>query len=75
MIAVKERKRMLLDDIDMDWTYTDTQVSAFRKMWQQDAGIGDIATELGWEPTKVALMVIDQAEKGLIEQRRLGLGV
>lgn len=75
MIAKQERTHMLLDDLDMDWTYTDAELNRFREMWTNDESIGDIAAELNWTLLKVGLMVIEQAEKGLIEQRGQGLGV
>lgn len=73
MIARQERTHMLLDDLDIDWTFTTSEVKRFREMWRADASIGDIARELDWAPLKVGLMIIDQAEKGLIEQRVQGL--
>lgn len=73
MIAAQERTHMLLDDLDIDWTFTTSEVKRFREMWRADASIGDIAKELDWAPLKVGLMIIDQAEKGLIEQRDNGL--
>lgn len=73
MIAAQEQTHMLLDDLDIDWTFTTREVQTFRTMWRADASIGDIAKELDWAPLKVGLMIIDQAEKGLIEQRVQGL--
>lgn len=73
MIAAKEQTHMLLDDLDIDWTFTSSEARTFRTMWRADESIGDIAKELDWVPLKVGLMIIDQAEKELIEQRVQGL--
>lgn len=75
MLAAQEQTHIILEDLNIDWSFTKSDAKRFREMWRTDASIGDIAAELNWEPMKVGLMVIDQAEKGLIERRRQGLGL
>lgn len=62
------KERSLLTTFSTDFA-RDSEVKTFCAMWRVDKSIGDIATELGWVPLKVGLLIIDKAEKGLIEQR------
>ena len=41
--------------------------------WNDDAGLDAIAAELGRSQLEVTLLVIEQAELGLIEQQRQGI--
>ncbi|WP_342512815.1 helix-turn-helix domain containing protein [Sporosarcina sp. FSL K6-1522] len=73
MIAAKERTHMLLDDLDIDWTFKESELLAFRSMWNDGAGLGTIAEELSRSQLEITLLVIEQAELGLIEQRQQGI--
>ncbi|MEK5038789.1 helix-turn-helix domain containing protein [Sporosarcina sp. FSL K6-3457] len=73
MIARQEQTHMLLDDLDIDWTFTTSEVKTFREMWRDGAGLDTIATELGRSQLEATLLVIEQAELGEIEQRQHGV--
>lgn len=47
MIHSKEQKRVLLDDVDIDWVFTERETDVFRSMWKMDMSIDSIAEELG----------------------------
>ena len=55
----------ILEQLKLEWTGADLQ--AFRSMWMSRVPIPDIAEQLGCSAAEVALLVIDQAEKELIE--------
>lgn len=73
MIAAKERTHMLLDDLDIGWTFRESEVQMFRLMWNDGAGLDSIAEELGRSQLEITLLVIEQAELGLIDQRQQGI--
>lgn len=73
MIAAKEQKRMLFGQLDIDWLITSSETHTLRVMWNDGAGLDTIAAELGRSQFEVTLLVIEQAELGLIEQRRHGV--
>lgn len=47
MIHAKEQKRVLLDDVDINWVFTERETDLFRALWEADAGLDSIAEELG----------------------------
>ena len=58
----------ILEQLKLEWTGADLQ--AFRSMWMSRVPMPDIAERLGCSAAEVALLVIDQAEKGT--NRRVG---
>ena len=53
MIHAKEQKRVLLDDVDIDWVFTERETDLFRALWEADAGLDSIAEELGRKPLEI----------------------
>ncbi|PEW53545.1 helix-turn-helix domain containing protein, partial [Bacillus cereus] len=50
-------------------------VVRFREMWSQGMSLPKMAKALRRHQAEVALLVIDQADKYLIENRPIGLGI
>ena len=73
MIHAKEQKRVLLDDVDIDWVFTDRETEVFKTMWEADMGMDSIAEELGRKPLEIGLLIIEQAELGEIQVRQQGI--
>ena len=73
MIHAKEQKRVLLDDVDIDWVFTERETDVFRAMWEADMGMDSIAKELGRKPLEIGLLIIEQAELGEIQVRQQGI--
>ncbi|KAA0941601.1 hypothetical protein FQ087_20810 [Sporosarcina sp. ANT_H38] len=73
MIHAKEQKRVLLDDVDINWVFTVQETDVFRAMWVANMSLDSIAEELGRKPLEIGLLIIEQAELGKIEARQQGI--
>ncbi|MEK5068084.1 helix-turn-helix domain containing protein [Sporosarcina sp. FSL K6-1508] len=73
MILAKEQKRILLDEVDINWEFTDKETLVFRELWERGEDITEIADWLRRPALEVALLIIEQAELGYIKQRENGL--
>ncbi|ADH07139.1 MULTISPECIES: hypothetical protein [Bacillus cereus group] len=62
-----------LEEANFIWDERD--VIRFREMWNQGMSLPKMAKTLRRHQVEVALLVIDQADKYLIENRPLGLGI
>lgn len=65
--------QLLLDSMDIDWIVRAGEPERFRELWNDGENIEEIAEQLKRKPFEVALMVMEQAERGRIEQRSNGL--
>lgn len=73
-MAVKvEVKRVLLEDSAIKWIWSESELIRFRDMWNEGVKIHDIAKEFRVNKKTIALLVMDQADEGMIEQRKGGL--
>jgi len=63
---------VLLDELDINWTATSDELELFRDFWDRGLNGLEIANRMGRTSTEVALLIIDQAERGEIEIRRRG---
>lgn len=73
MLAAQERKYVLFDDVTVKWIWNDWELIKFREMWKEGVGIFDLAKEFKCNKRSIALLVMDQAERGFIRQRNKGL--
>lgn len=73
MIQAKEKKRILLDEVDIDWEITERQTIVFRKMWEEGKSIFEISKKLRLDTDVIALLIFEQAKLGHIEQRKHGI--
>ncbi|PEJ14340.1 helix-turn-helix domain containing protein [Bacillus toyonensis] len=74
--ALKESRLKIyiaLEEANFIWDERD--VIRFREMWNQGVSLPEMAEELRRHHAEVALLVIDQADKYLIENRPIGLGI
>ncbi|PEZ81865.1 helix-turn-helix domain containing protein [Bacillus cereus] len=74
--AMKESRLKIyiaLEDANFIWDERD--IIRFREMWKQDMGLPEMAKALRRHQSEVALLVIDQADKYMIENRQMGLGI
>ncbi|WP_243523707.1 helix-turn-helix domain containing protein [Bacillus pseudomycoides] len=62
-----------LEEANFIWDERD--VIRFREMWEQGMDLVDMAKALRRHQAEVALLVIDQADKYMIENRSIGLGI
>lgn len=65
--------QLLLDSMDIDWIVRAGEPELFHELWNDGESIEEIAEQLKRKPFEVALMVMEQAERGRIEQRSNGL--
>ena len=73
MIQIREEKRTLLDDVDINWVFTVRETEAFKTMWNRQVNIETIAKRLKRPVLEIGCLIIEQAELGNIEDRRHGL--
>ena len=74
--AMKESRLKIyiaLEEANFLWDERD--VIRFREMWNQGMSLPKMAKALRRHQAEVALLVIDQADKYLIENRPIGLGI
>ncbi|MGE1041240.1 helix-turn-helix domain containing protein [Bacillus wiedmannii] len=74
--AMKESRLKIyiaLEEANFIWDERD--VIRFCEMWNQGMSLPEMAEELRRHQVEVALLVIDQADKYLIENRPIGLGI
>ncbi|PIC81050.1 hypothetical protein CSV75_04525 [Sporosarcina sp. P18a] len=71
--ARNEPTILILDDIEIKWTWKESELLHFREMWSDGVPINDLARELKTNKRSVALLVMDQEMKDEIEQRKFGL--
>lgn len=73
VVQLKEVKRTLLDELDINWVFTERETDVFRDMWKRRKSIEDIAKKLKRPPLEIGLLIIEQAELGNIGQRKRGI--
>ncbi|MEN3132532.1 helix-turn-helix domain containing protein [Bacillus albus] len=74
--AMKESRLKVyiaLEEANFIWDERD--VIRFREMWSQGISLPKMAKALRRHQAEVALLVIDQADKYMIENRPIGLGI
>lgn len=62
-----------LEEANFIWDERD--VIRFREMWEKNMSLSDMAKALRRHQAEVALLVIDQADKYMIGNRSIGLGL
>lgn len=73
MIQKKEERRILLDNVEIDWEFTVRETLVFQMMWRSGESAEKIAKKLKRPMLEIGLLIIEQAELGNIEQRRRGM--
>lgn len=73
VVQLLDRKRILFDNVEIDWFVTERQTIIFRKMWKDGYSIFDIAEKLELDTDVVALLIMEQSILGRIKQRRKGI--
>ncbi|HFJ9356112.1 TPA: helix-turn-helix domain containing protein [Bacillus cereus] len=74
--AMKESRLKIyiaLEEANFIWDERD--VIRFREMWKQGMSLPKMAKALRRHQAEVALLVIDQADQGVITNRPIGLGI
>ncbi|HDR7447377.1 TPA: helix-turn-helix domain containing protein [Bacillus toyonensis] len=74
--AMKESRLKIyiaLEEANFIWDERD--IIRFREMWKQDMSLPEMAKALRRHQSEVVLLVIDQADKYMIENRPIGLGI
>ena len=69
----KRRNTRYIACEDYDFTWSDEEIKRFRQMWRQGISLPNMAVELGRHQNEVAILVIDQEDKGYIRQRPGGV--
>jgi len=62
-----------LENYDFLWSEDDLR--EFRDMWKKDEPINVICKRLERKEIEIAIIILDQAQKGIIKKRKIGLGI
>ncbi|WP_040759420.1 hypothetical protein [Sporosarcina newyorkensis] len=73
MVAKYEPIYLLFEDAAVKWKWTESELFRFRRMWEDGADLSELTKAFKTNRRSIALVVMDQAEQGFIEQRRFGL--
>ncbi|MBW3496850.1 helix-turn-helix domain containing protein [Bacillus sp. FDAARGOS_1420] len=71
----KSRLKIYIALEEASFIWDERDVIRFREMWKQDMSLPEMAKALRRHQSEVVLLVIDQADKYMIENRPIGLGV
>lgn len=61
-----------LEELDFIWDVD--EVTMFRQLWREGASINELEEKLDRSQDDIAALILDQARKGKIQQRPMGLG-
>lgn len=70
----KSRRNLYIALEDLDLLFDESEVVRLKEMWNEDKGILEIAKELGRHQLEIAALIMDQADKNIIQSRPMGLG-
>ena len=73
MIQKKEQKRILLDEVEVNWEFTVRETDVFQEMWNDGKSADSIAEQLRRPMLEIALLIIEQSALDGITPRRHGL--
>lgn len=62
-----------LEEEEFGWKMKDVQL--FRQLWNEGTDFYQICKTLKRKQIQVALLLMDQAQKGHIKRRKIGLGI
>lgn len=71
--ARHEPSHLLFGDVEVKWSWKESELIRFRQMWNDGDHIQNIAKEFGTNKRSIILTVYEQAELGQIEPRAGGL--
>lgn len=60
---------IILEDAKFMWSKK--ELKYFKALWEQGLGIYEIAEWMNEDPDDIALLVIDQAQKEIIQRRKI----
>jgi len=58
-----------------DFSWTEQELKDFREMWNDDLPFNIICRRLERRQIEVAVLIMDQADQGIIKKRKIGLGM
>lgn len=61
------------DKLDLNLTFTTKQLDDFLDMWENGISVENMALKLKRKPVEIGLLIVDYAERGLIEARETGV--
>jgi hypothetical protein len=62
-----------LDDLDIEFRWTQKQVEEFDRMWGEGCSLHSIAHHFNRTCLETSLLLVDRAEKGYVESRKQGI--
>lgn len=61
------------DRLDLDFVFSEPELRDFREMWKAEISLVNIAKKLKRRPVEIGLLIVDHAERGLIQTRASGV--
>lgn len=68
-----ERRVIYIALENLNFLWDEDEVFKFREMWEEGLSLPAIAKELKRKQNEVAVLILDQAEKGKIQPRKGGV--
>ncbi|QKE74749.1 helix-turn-helix domain containing protein [Arthrobacter citreus] len=70
----RKRKKVVIVLEELDFTWDESEVKEFVRLWKEGASIWDLAKTFQRPQAEIALLIMDQVIKGRIKPRKIGLG-
>lgn len=61
------------EDFELNLVFTESELIDFREMWKADISLENMAKRMKRQPSELALLVFDHAERGIIQHRQKGI--
>ncbi|PEJ46943.1 helix-turn-helix domain containing protein [Bacillus sp. AFS002410] len=72
--TTKKRKKVVIVLEELDFTWDESEVKEFVRLWKEDTSIWELAKHFQRPQAELALLIMDQEIKGRIKPRKIGLG-
>lgn len=59
--------------LDLDFVFPDEQLMVFKELWNEGVSVQEISKKMHRHPTEIILLIIDHAERDLIQNRETGV--
>lgn len=69
-LAHAQSGRLYIACEDWNFAWTPQELAEFKRLWRQGVKLPELAEQLGRPDYEIALLVMDLAERGEIEERR-----
>lgn len=61
------------DTLKLDLVFSENELADFKEMWKAGISVQNMARKMKRRPSEIILLVMDHAERNLIENRKQGV--